>query len=108
MIGLRHCLDGPGPGGEEVVLEHLGVGLVGHLLDVGPGREGLGRAGDDDAADRVVGLRRRQGLASSPSRAVFSAFSASGRFRRIRVTPGAASGASTIRVWYSAIARVSC
>ncbi|GGL16798.1 hypothetical protein GCM10010983_12630 [Caulobacter rhizosphaerae] len=31
------------------------------------------------------------------------AFSASGRFRRIRATPGAASGVSTIRVWYAAI-----
>ncbi len=39
---------------EEVAAIHVGIGLIRHLLDVGAGSEGLGRAGQDDAADAVV------------------------------------------------------
>src|SRR5215475_3879792 len=42
---------------------------------------------------------------SSPSSWLFSAFSASGRFRRIRVTP--ALGLSTLRVWWDMEAPLS-
>ena len=42
----------------EVALEDVDVGLVRHLLDVGAGRERLLGAGDDHAADLLVGLER--------------------------------------------------
>ena len=44
------------PGGGEVAHERVDRGLVRHLLDVGAGGEGLLRAGDQDAADAVVGV----------------------------------------------------
>ncbi|MCY1547698.1 hypothetical protein D9M68_837680 [compost metagenome] len=49
-------------GGEEVLEVDLRVLLVGHLLDVRPGGEGLGRAGDDQAADPGVGFQAVQRL----------------------------------------------
>ena len=44
------------PVGREVAHERVDVGLVRHLLDVGAGGERLLRAGDQDAADAVVGI----------------------------------------------------
>ena len=41
---------------DEVFLIGLHVGLLGHLLDVGAGREGLFIAGQHDRADRRIGF----------------------------------------------------
>ena len=47
---------------DEVAHEHVDDGLVRHLLDVGAGREGLLGAGEQHAADAVVGVERRDRL----------------------------------------------
>jgi hypothetical protein len=53
--------------------------------DVGAGGKGLVAAGDDDAADAVVGVEGQQRLRPAPSiSASFSAFSCLGRFSVIR------------------------
>ena len=43
-------------GSEKAFAAGADIGFGRHLLDVGPGGEGLLRAGQHDAADRVVGL----------------------------------------------------
>ena len=55
MIGLR-AVDGAIPVAREVAGEHVREGFVGHLLDVGAGRERLLGAGDDHATDVCIGL----------------------------------------------------
>ena len=54
---LAHARDAI-PVAGEVAHEGVHVGLACHLLDVGAGRERLLGAGDDHAADVVVGLER--------------------------------------------------
>ena len=49
----------PVPGAEPVCRVHLGIVLLRHLLDIGPGREGLLGAEKEDRADRRVGVERR-------------------------------------------------
>ena len=75
------------PPGDEVLLvgRHVGLGL--HLLDVGAGGERLLAAGDDDAADAVVGLEGVERLVDSSSISwALSALSALGRLSRMRPT----------------------
>ena len=74
------------PVGAEIVEEDVDECLVRHLLDVGAGGESLLRAGDDDAANRVIALERIDGRASSSINAALSALSACGRLSRIRPT----------------------
>lgn len=50
-----------GPVREKVSLVHLGELLVLHLLDVGAGGKGLVGAGQDDAADAVIGRKGAEG-----------------------------------------------
>ena len=75
------------PGRDEVLLVGLHVGLGLHLLDVGAGGERLLAAGDDDAADAVVGLEgvERRSTARRSSCAL-SALSACGRLSVMRPT----------------------
>ena len=61
----------------KIAEKDLGELLVGHLLDVGAGRERLVRAGDHDAADIGVGLEaHRSRESSSCISALLSALSA--------------------------------
>ncbi len=57
MIGLR-ALGDILPAGDEIAEEDVGEALVLHLLDVGPGGEGLVRPGQHDRADVRVALER--------------------------------------------------
>ncbi len=85
MIGLRTRAQ-PLLVGGVVGAENVDIGLVRHLLDVGAGREGLVRSGEQDAADvgvGIEGLHRRQQLARS---AALSAFNACGRLSRTMPT----------------------
>ena len=65
LAPARHLL----PAGEEIGQIGVRVGELRHLLDVGAGREGLLRSGDDDAADIGVRLEGVEGLVHLAQRA---------------------------------------
>ena len=56
--GDHRLVDRPksGPAREVVILEHLDRARLGHLRDVGPGREGAVIAGEDHAANGVIAI----------------------------------------------------
>ena len=56
MVGLRQRGDAVAADGGEIAREHVDEGFRLHLLDVGAGGKGLFAAGQQDAADVVVGL----------------------------------------------------
>ncbi len=62
MIGLRVAMIASTLGREEILGEDIDEGLLGHLLDVGPGGERLFRAGQDDDADFLVLVRLSERL----------------------------------------------
>ena len=51
------------PRAELIQHQHINGGLIGHLLNVGPGCEGALVAGDDDGANAVVFVEAHQGVA---------------------------------------------
>jgi hypothetical protein len=57
ITGLRMRADGFPVAGDVVALVDVGKGVFGHGADVGAGGKGLFAAGDDHAADGLVGIK---------------------------------------------------